>query len=294
MDGPGDTDLASLAPSNPRVRLIATDLDGTLLRGDGTPSERTIAALRLARDYGVLVALVTARPPRSMLSLARALDVTSLAICCNGALVFDPEREAVVRHLPLHPEVARELVLALRAVLPDVSFACELGLTFGCEPEYLRLRPRAADYAPMVDDALALCAGPVTVLVVRHPNLSAAELHEHVRAVAGARATVTYSGQAPVDVVAPGVEKASALAWLCARHHIPPSAVIAFGDGPNDLPMLQWAGHGVAVANAHTSLLSAAREVAPSNDEDGVADVIERMLSQLPAALAPTREMPSS
>lgn len=295
MHAPGDATLSSVASPNAHVRLIATDLDGTLLRADGSVSERTRTALRLARDRGLLVALVTGRPPDSVLPIARALDMTSLAICCNGALVYDPERDAVVHHLPLDGAVASELVLALRAALPDVAFACELGLSYGCEPGYLRLRPHAAARASIVDDALALCAEPVTTLVVRHPTLAAAALNEHVRAVAGVRASVTYAGNFPIDVLAAGVEKASTLAWLCARHDIPSRAVVAFGDGPNDLPMIQWAGHGVAVANAHASLLAAAQEVAPANDDDGVAQVIERLVAHLPATVGtPTRKSPST
>lgn len=264
------------------VRLVATDLDGTLLRGDGTISERTRSVLARARDAGIAVVLVTARPPRTVRQLVRALDVTGLAICLNGAVVYDLDRDVVVRQSPLRAEVVAQLVDALRAAAPGVRFALMYGERWGWEPAYAALDPEVRTWCGtdgIEGDALALCAAePVSKLIVRHPELSAAELLPIARDVAGEVAHATHSGAPFVEISAADVHKAWALEALCDELGIPASGVVAFGDMPNDLPMLRWAGYAVAVANAHPEVLAVADAVTLSNEEDGVAVVLERLL----------------
>jgi Cof subfamily protein (haloacid dehalogenase superfamily) len=261
-----------------RVRLIATDLDGTLLRRDGSISARTLAALAAAEAAGLTVALVSGRPPRSLRLVAERLGATGLAICCNGALVYDLAAGEIVHHAPMAAEVARRLVIELRRLTPDVAFAVECGLRFGCEPAYAALRRPLAAPDLWQADALELSAEPLTKLIALHAALTVEELAETARACAGEHAAITNSGAGFLEISAAGVDKASALRWLCAARGIAREEVIAFGDMPNDLAMLDWAGHAVAVANAHPEILALAREVSLSNEEDGVAVVIERIL----------------
>lgn len=263
------------------IRLIATDLDGTLLRADKTVSDRTRAALAAARDAGLTVALVSARPPRTVSRFAAAAGVSGYAVCCNGAIVYDLDRARVVLHTPFPSAIAVELVTRLRAALPDVNFALEQELDFYCEPAYAALHPDRADEDPQLVDALVRLsdpdATPVTKLIVRHPDRDLANLLELVTMLAGDRASVTHSGAPFIEVGAAGVHKAVGLAALCTDLGIAAAEVVAFGDMPNDLPMLTWAGRGVAVANAHSDILAVADEVTASNMDDGVAIVVERL-----------------
>ncbi len=175
-------------------------------------------------------------------------------------------------------ETAARLVAGLREAVPGVCFAVEAGERYGWEPAYAALDGALVEPDGLTGDALALCRDPVTKLIVRHPDCAAEALLPLVRRLAGAGASVTHSGAAFVEVAAADVHKAAALAALCTEVGVSAEATIAFGDMPNDLPLLAWAGHAVAVANAHPAVLRAADEVTLSNQEDGVAVVLERLL----------------
>jgi Cof subfamily protein (haloacid dehalogenase superfamily) len=264
-----------------RYSILATDLDGTLLNDDGRISGRNRAAIRAAQDAGMTVAFVTARPPRDMAALAREAGLTGIAVCSNGAILYDIGADAVLTHERLDGPLARQLIAELRAALPKVAFATEHGHKIGQEPHFPRLFEATVHYQPMrIDCALLLCEEDTTKLIAHHPGQSADELAAAIEAVVGARAAVTHSGWPIVEVGALGVSKASGLKALCERLGLGGEAVIAFGDMPNDLPMLRFAGHGVAVANAHPLVLAAADHITASNAEDGVAQVIEALLAE--------------
>lgn len=264
------------------VRLVATDLDGTLLRDDHSVSERTRRALAAAQGEGITVVLVTGRPPRFVQPLAAELGVTGPAICCNGAILYDLLTNAILDHVPMSGETARAVVIRMRAAAPGVGFAIERGLYYGSERVYRELggglsRPEDDEVA----DALTLCAEDVTKLIARHPTLSSHDYYPQARRIAGDLAGVTISGPNIVEINALGVDKAAMLARLCARLDIAPAQVMAFGDMPNDAPMLAWAGRGVAVTNAHPEARAAASEFTSSNMEDGVALTLERLLERM-------------
>ncbi len=259
------------------VRLIASDLDGTLLRSDGTISRRTRDAIGAAEDRGLAFAFVTARPPRYIESLAEAAGVTGMAVCSNGAILFDIGTHAHLHHERLAPELARELVAAVRAALPDIAFAVEHDDSLAYEPGF-PMFPDDSD--PRVDHVHAFFDQELTKLLLHHPEHEAELLTELVRDVVGDRAQVIHSGGPRIiEIAAAGVSKATGLARLCDELKIDGSEVMAFGDMPNDLPMLRFAGRAIAVANAHPEVLAAAHEVTASNDEDGVALRIEALLS---------------
>lgn len=255
------------------------DLDGTLLRPDGTVSARTMRALRAIQAAGCTLVLVTGRPLRSLLPVADELGCGGLAICYNGALVYDLGRRAIVKHTPCAPDIMHRLVVALRRAAPGVCFAFEIEQRFGCEPGYLALNPRLTTDEILQDDALALCRTPVTKLIARHPTMPRETLLEIARSVGGEAIIATHSGAPFVEVSAAGVDKACALREICAELGVDRRQVVAFGDMPNDVPMLRWVGYGVAVANAHPEALHAADAVAPSNAEDGVATVLKGLLA---------------
>jgi Cof subfamily protein (haloacid dehalogenase superfamily) len=259
------------------VRLVACDLDGTLLLPDTTVSPRTLAAIGRLRRAGVAFLIVTGRPPRSVREIAGRAGLGGLAVCANGALVYDLDADQVLTSTPLASAVGRRLVGELRRVLPGVVFAGEDERGFRRESAWAG---RGLDVVDEVihADPLEVVAEPVAKLLVRHPDLSLAELVARVRELASDQAVVTYSGTSLVEVSAAGVTKAYALDWVCRRLRIPAAAVLAIGDMPNDLPMLAWAGRSVAVANAPPEVRQAADEVTASNRDDGVALVLERLV----------------
>jgi Cof subfamily protein (haloacid dehalogenase superfamily) len=263
----------------PRVRLLATDLDGTLLRDDQTLSARTREALRQAQEAGVPAVPVTARPPRRVRAVAQRVGLGGQVICANGALVFDLDRDVVVRQARLAPKASHALIAALRKSAPGVAFAVEAGIQFGSEERYAVPDEHAADRGrgTRAVDAIELCKDGVTKLIVQHLELPFEQLLDLVVRCAGLDAHVTHSGSAFVEVSAAGVTKAAALAQYCAERGMDAREVVAVGDMPNDLPMLQWAGWSVAVANAHADVLEACDARTTSNNEDGVAALLEQL-----------------
>jgi hydroxymethylpyrimidine pyrophosphatase-like HAD family hydrolase len=260
-----------------RPRVVATDLDGTLLDRRGTVSARTDAALRLAVAAGARVLLVTARPPRWMAPVLAQLSGAYLTICSNGGAVRTPDG-GVEQLRPIAPDLVLTLAARLRAIVPQMAFAVETDGGLGHEPAFA-----PADFDPPSGDPGRQCAAlpellarPAFKLLGKYSTLTGEALHARaVPAVAGL-AEPTYSGaDGLLEIAAPGVTKASALATWCAAHGYQPADVIAFGDMPNDLPMLRWAGQGVAMGNAHPDVLAAADRHTAGNDADGVALVLE-------------------
>lgn len=258
------------------IRVVASDLDGTLLRGDLTVSERTRAAIHEARLAGITFVAVTGRPPRSVRALNRRLGLEGLAICANGALVYDLDDDTVQDQTPLAAAVALRIVRGLREAAPGVVFAWEDADGFSCEPTWGRdpMTPERVEFG----DPLELIHVPLLKVLARHPDLDFDELSGRARRVAGDEAVVTWSTRQVIEVSAAGVTKAFALERVCERLGVVPAEVVAVGDMPNDLTMLAWAGHSVAVANADPEVLAAAGEVTASNEDDGVALVLEGLL----------------
>lgn len=260
-------------------RLIATDLDGTLLRPDGSVSERTRRAISVLGELGTELVLVTARPPRWVDSLADVVGAHGTVICSNGAFVYDVLQRTVIQAHGISPSAARAIAADLRAALPGVGFAAELPDGIRMEREYpvLHQEDVPADGAYWPIDAIRR---PVGKLLARSLQVPESEFLPRVARIVGGRAEVTQSGSGGLAEIGPlGVTKASSLAEWCAGRGISASDVWAFGDGLNDLPMLTWAGVSFAVANAHPDVVAAANQRCPSNAEDGVACVLESLLA---------------
>ncbi len=257
---------------------MATDIDGTLVRRDGSPSPRTLAAVRAAAEAGLEVVLVTARPPRWVDSLVEQLGCHPVVVCSNGALLYDAIAREVVAEHALQPAMAAEVLARLRAEFLGVAVAVEVGLGYGQEPHYLAQWPVPTD--AVVALAEALVSDPVAKLIVRHAESGDHwELIERARRAVGGIAEVTSSGPAsPIEIAAPGVNKALALEIVAGQLGAPAGTVVAFGDMPNDLSMLAWAGRSVAPANAHADVLAMVDHVTEDCDADGVALVIEAIL----------------
>ena len=280
------------------IRLIATDLDGTLLRPDGSVSPRTVAALQRVREVGIVVVLVSARPPRVMRQIAQAAGIGGLALCCNGALLYDLDEDTILQSTTILPAQTAWLIDTLRAAIPNLHFAIEDGLSVTCEPGYYANFAHANRENLCVSHSLSAHNEPIIKLMARHLTSTPEDLHASMLSLVGVAYSVTYSGGPYLEIAMASVNKASALARFCAQLEIGADNVIAFGDMPNDLPMLQWAGRGIAVANAHPLVLEAVSEITRSNVEDGVALVLEQLLARLsgsePTAAHTTQQLPTS
>ncbi|TDW71176.1 hypothetical protein EV653_5256 [Kribbella pratensis] len=261
-------------------RLIATDLDGTLVRSDGTVSERTRSAVLAAQHAGSVFVMVTARPPRWLHDLSYLVGDHGIAIVANGAILYDVLRRKAIRTRLIDPAVALDVAQAIRTAIPDVQFAIERPDRYGQEPVYLNRWPKPDD--TLVAAVEELLSEPAAKLLVRHPSLPSDELLALVTPLVGQRVTASHSGgHGLVEISASGVSKAAMLADFAAEQGISAAETIAFGDSVNDLPMLAWAGTSYGVANAHPEVLAVVDKVCPANDEDGVAAVLEELLQPL-------------
>lgn len=257
-------------------------MDGTLLRTDLTISDRTRAVLAAVETAGVPFVIVTGRPVRWLKIAAETLGHRGIAVGANGAFLYDLHEEQVLERFELEADVAAAVVDAIRKAVPGIAFAVERESGFGYEVAY---RPAyLVDADAVVASAEELVSSPAIKLLARHDAWDTDELQRTVLAAVGDAVTVTHSmGGGLVEISASGISKATALARVCESYNVDGSDVIAFGDMPNDLPMLQWAGHGVAVANAHADVLAAADEITFDNDTDGVAAVLERWFATTPS-----------
>ncbi|MFE0178853.1 Cof-type HAD-IIB family hydrolase [Streptomyces sp. NPDC059002] len=289
---PASTAPDAVAPSGPRPRprMIATDLDGTLLRDDKSVSDRTVAALAAAEEAGIEVFFVTGRPARWMNVVSDHVHGHGLAICGNGAAVVDlhggPGGHLFVKVRELEREIALDVVRRLRAAAPGTSFAIERTGGLHHEETYPPLHMEPGESVAPAEKLLAPHPGdsaadqPVLKVLAYHPELAPDDFLVIARAAIRDRATVTRSSpSALLEISGPGVSKASTLELCCAERGITPEEVVAFGDMPNDIEMLTWAGTSYAMGNAHPDVIAAASGRTVANNEDGVAVVIEQILA---------------
>jgi Cof subfamily protein (haloacid dehalogenase superfamily) len=259
-------------------RLIATDLDGTIVRSDGTVSARTVAALGRVERAGAMLVMVTGRPPRWMHEIATAVGHHGVAICANGAVMYDLRTERILRTHMIEPQVIAQVVERLREALPELRFAVEYPSGFVYEASYNLGRWDAESLGARPVDGAALVSRSGTKLLGFQPGADPDSLAASAIKAVGDLVTVTHSsGRGLLEMSAQGIDKASALAEFCNEQGITSAQVAAFGDMPNDLPMLTWAGTSYAVANAHPNVLAAVTYTTAGNDDDGVAQVLEKL-----------------
>ncbi|MGI9185213.1 MAG: HAD hydrolase family protein [Solirubrobacteraceae bacterium] len=270
-------------------RIIACDLDGTLLRSDGTLSERTRRALAAVHAAGSMVVACTARPVRWVRPLAAEFGGASVAVCANGAVTWDLDEDAALAERAIEAEVVAEVVAALTAMFPGGAWAVEHTHGFGHEPGYEPRWPVPADTT--VAAVSRLLDRPPVKLMFRHEGLSPDDMLAPAQHALAGLVELSHSNSADglLEISAAGVDKGSALARVCDTVGVGRHDVIAFGDMPNDLSLLGWAGTAVAVANAHVDVLAVATEVTDSNDDDGVAAVLERLLGSRSSIRPPAR-----
>jgi hydroxymethylpyrimidine pyrophosphatase-like HAD family hydrolase len=256
-------------------RLVATDLDGTLVRSDGTISAYTAWVLAELDRRDVPVVFVTGRPLRWAREVFEHVGSHGLAVLTNGAMVWD-----VAADCPrIERLVSRETVLhvsrLLREAMPDVQFSIETADGWSTEVGHWR----GGRIGPLREGTLEeIVDRPVLKLLARRAGVDPDEFTAHARSLVGDVVEVTHSSFPLLEISARGVTKASTLAMLCEELAIAPADVVAFGDMPNDLPMLGWAGTSYAMADGHPDVVERASHLAPSHDDDGVARVLAGLL----------------
>lgn len=256
------------------VRLVATDLDGTLLGSDGHVSAATRQVLDQLDAAGVPVVFVTGRPVRWMDKLWADVGGHGLAICSNGSVVYDVAARRVRSHTALVRDTGLEVADRIRTAVPDTTFGLEFTGGWATEPTFPQ-HPDEGRQAPVRGSLPDIYRDDVVKMLAVHRRHDPEEFWRASADAVGDLVTTTWSSSfALVEISAAGVTKATALADLCAELDVPAADVVAFGDMPNDLPMLAWAGTAVAMENAHPSVLAATATRAPRHDEDGVARVL--------------------
>ncbi len=269
-----------------QIRLVATDLDGTLLDPDGKVAPRTATAVRAARDTGIHVVPVTGRPPQALWHITEAAGLGPLGVCCNGAAIVDVDRQALLQVDPLAGESAARLVDLVRAAEPDVRLACDDLELFSYEERFFEAPSAWDEEMREVSDMRAVVADHGCVkLIGRVPGLSATELIGRLEREIADEGYVTTSGLDWVDIGAPGVSKAFAVERVCGLLSVGVDEVIAVGDNHNDLSVLAWAGQAMAPANAVAEVRAVATRLLPSNADGCVAVLLEELV----AARAPAR-----
>jgi Cof subfamily protein (haloacid dehalogenase superfamily) len=268
------------------TRFIASDLDGTLLQSSGTVSEENLAAIKRAFAEGLDLIFVTGRPTRWMDNIAQMTGHSGLALCANGAVLFDLSSSEIVHADLLPGEIGLIAVERLRSLDPDISFAVEIARPkrdFLIESNY---RPRWETQLPppqvSVDEMFNT---DLVVKLLARPSAKAIHNADSFLAAAdevlAGIVDVTHSDNQDVliEMSMLGVNKGSGLARVAAERGFTQANVAAIGDMPNDIPMIQWAGIGAAVANAHDRVKAVADLHLPSNDEHAFSHLVDHVIN---------------
>lgn len=264
------------------VRLFATDLDGTFLEAPLSVHPDNVAAVRAAAERGVPTIMCTGRPYR-WLGFLREVGTHGHAIVSNGAAIVELDSGAVEQSWPMDPDTLRACVEEIRAAFPEAYFSLEWGDQLGTEQAPEGSLWTEFELAP-IEELIEHSQDPVKLLV-RHPDLPSDVLAPQVGALVGDRLSCTYSwvsphGQGLAELAAPGVCKARALEAWTKRHGYEAADVAAFGDMPNDLAMLRWAGRGFVMPTGHESMRNGEFEVVDGPQPTAVGRTMMRLLNE--------------
>jgi Cof subfamily protein (haloacid dehalogenase superfamily) len=275
--------MSAIGKSDLLYSVIALDLDGTLLTDELRTTPRSRAAIRMARERGAAVLLASARPPRSMRRYHRELELETPLVAYNGALVWDAAAGAPLFHQPLVPDAARALVAFLRERDPALNISLECGDRWYIDDLTEEVRRAIERYGwdpphavACLEQVLAEEVEAISKVLFRGSHEMATELMAALPPDLAGRLQITTSGEWFCEVMAAGATKAAAIEWAAGTLGRGPGDVLAIGDSPNDIPMLEAAALGVAMGNAAPMVRAAANVITASNNEEGVALAIER------------------
>ncbi|MFJ2743119.1 HAD family hydrolase [Streptomyces sp. NPDC087440] len=269
------------APAPFPYKLIATDLDGTLLRSDESVSQRTRDALAAACAAGAAHIVVTGRSVAWTKHIFESLGYEGLAVCGQGAQVYHAGERRLLTSVTLDRQLAGLALSKIEAEIGPLALAASRDGMDGAVligPGY-RVHEGELPYVPFTDIA-DVWAAPLTKLYIQHPGMSDDDLARVARQTVGNLVDVVMAGAGVVEILPLGLSKATGLSLAARRLKLKAADTIAFGDMPNDVPMFGWAAHGVAMANAHDELKAVAHEITASNEDDGIAVVLENLLAR--------------
>ena len=260
------------------ITAVVTDLDGTIIRRDGSVSPATLRVARVLRTRGIPLIIATARtPPLWRLSELNA-DV-ALAVCCNGGIGFEPATNRQLWRTDIDPAALARLIQAIHDHLPRAGYGVRNGRPWTISDGFYAARGRwpGSDYRVGTREELA--AVPATMMTVVHPELTPEETRRIlVEAGIGPDAvTMSIAGDELLDITPAHTDKGTGLARAFERLGVDPRGVMAFGDAANDLPMFEVAGHAVAMANGTEEARAAADAIAGSVDDDGFAGYLDQL-----------------
>ena len=263
-----------------RPKLIATDLDGTIVAHYGSVTQRTIDAFLKAHSMGIEIFFVTGRPPRWMPEIKDAFGIGN-AICGNGAMLYDLLNDKVLEEWLMPTDVQLEAVKRLRAAIPEISFAVESHNYFHREKIYIPRWDVGLDNVG-VEKIEEVITSPSLKVLARcsQQELTSDEMLAIAKVELDGIATVTHSNphDSLLEISALGVSKGMTLAKMAARLGIDAADCVSFGDNPNDFSMLEWCGRSFAMADGHPEGPQHAKGIAAPCEEDGVAIIIEQLL----------------
>jgi Cof subfamily protein (haloacid dehalogenase superfamily) len=225
---------------------------------------------------------VTGRPVRWLRQLYDQMVEPLPAVCANGAVVYDPGTDEVLRAAPLSVDLLLDVTRQLREAVPDVALAVEVedGRSFWYEEKWPLHWDGEHKLVRVLASPEELTSVPAVKLLARSASYGPDDFAALVSRTLGGLAEATHSSSsALVEISAAGVTKAAGRAWLCERDGLTAADVVAFGDMPNDLPLLAWAGRSVAMGNAHPAIKEIAEEVTLTYDEEGVAAYLEKIFT---------------
>ncbi len=265
-------------------RLLALDVDGTLLDSSHALRPRVAAAVRSAQDAGLIVALATGKLLASVRPLLREMGVRGPQIVLNGAATQDSVTGEPLRFSPLREDDRRAVLTTVRAAAPDVlvsHFALD-GIYMDREHPWAKIFDEYGEGPPIyVPDLFVGDLPPAAKILVSGPPARLAELRAAVTPLLTPHVSITTTTPDFLEFFDPAAGKGKALIALRERLGLPRETVVAMGDGENDLPLLAEAGLAVAMANGAATTRQAAHRIAPNNDEDGVAVIIEEILADM-------------
>jgi Cof subfamily protein (haloacid dehalogenase superfamily) len=261
--------------------VFACDLDRTLLPESLVLGERTLAAIAAARAAGIRVVIVTGRMFQSVRPYVQAAGIDDPVVCYQGAVVAEPGSGRFLRHEPIPLKLALETIAAVESE----------GFSLNCyvddELYVAELTPAARRYADfqsleihVVGDLLEWLDAPPTKLVAVDDPSALEGLEAHMKERFDGRLFISKSLPYFLEFASPEVTKGSGMAFLAEHLGFSPQQTVAFGDGENDVELLEWAGYGVAVEDAHPRLAAVADWTCPPASEEGVAQVIEACLAR--------------
>ncbi len=268
-------------------KLIALDVDGTIRSADSPIAERTRRAVDTARDAGAIVTLATGRAFRSATVNCAVLGINVPIASSQGAYIANPVSEEVLRHCPLTNSLALSALDALEAHIDSdelqVVAYCPGRLYVDDMTEWAAGYGRRTDIAVELVDNLRDVAdeGLTRIVAVGMEDHDAIErLERRAKPLLSEQMLVMRSLPYFCEILHPNGGKEDALAWMCDYFGIQRSETVAFGNGYNDVQMLDWASLGIAVGDAVPEALAAADRIAPPFEEHGVAQVLEELLGE--------------